>query len=573
MARVPGIKRLRFQLAAILAVAMLPAGIIALFQAGAIAQEGARRSVALLEGEAYIAAAGERRVMIEVRERLRSAARQIATAKSREQACDIATSALFRRYDWGSSFGVFDGDGLPLCGIDSPIDLAATPEWIEFAAKGDFTLGPPREAPGTGQLIIPAYHPIDTPDKRFAAIAAGIDVGVLKALAAPALEGNLGAYPLALIGNGGSVVMLEDDSNTDWLPRTHGVLLGQSPGTKRSTAIDGREYYYITNPISAGQLWAVMGIPDPPVWKQIFSGKNVVTLAPVALWLIAVSVVFFAMDRLVTRHINDISRIATRIGRGELDIQIRDFDDAPAEVKRLGDAVRMMAHNLLEREGRLRELLQSQRSLLLEVHHRVKNNLQMISSLVNMQLRRSGTEGESDALQIVQDRIHSLALVHQNLYATERLDHVALDELLRDLCAHLTASLSKEDQKIEFDLALDHVTVDAEVATPVALFLTEALSNVFKHASKDEGGESRIRITLEGLEDRFRLRVRNPTAPKPEDGGDYEGLGSRLMRGFAAQLGGSASQSRGADFFEVSLDAPIARRSGENEFKVRNIGT
>jgi two-component sensor histidine kinase len=191
-------------------------------------------------------------------------------------------------------------------------------------------------------------------------------------------------------------------------------------------------------------------------------------------------------------------------------------------------------------------------------------------------LRRSASDAEQRSLRLVQDRIHGLAMVHQSLYATERLDSVPLNHLLNDICEHLRTSLKPARAQVALEMDLEEITVDTDVATPIALFVTEAMSNVFKHAVGPTG-ETRIEVRLAREEAGFEVAIMNSLAADPPseaaEGAPLpleraSGLGSRLMSGFAKQIGGESTLETRGGMYRVTLRAPL--RQEPTRFALRN---
>lgn len=559
------LKLLKTQLAVVLAIAMLPAGVIAVVQAISGAAEEAEQRRENLANIAIVRAREERDLFVEVRESMRSAAAIVAKSPGDQEICQAAAASIRDAHVWVSRALLVDRDGKIICGADQELSIADRPYWKEFIRSQQFTISDPRRSGITGKDIVVALHPVIAPESRYYAIGVGIQIDRLTDLARS--KGADEALSFALVGNGGTVIALADGDSGDWLPDDPVPLLGFLPRSIDLPGRDATERHYFAHPLVTDEVWALAAAEPLTFMDRAASREAFAIVTPIVLWLIAVGVVFVAINRLVTRHVADLRSVATRIGVGDLNTEIRPFDDAPSEIRGLAEAIRRMSANLQERDHRLRELLDTKQGLLLEVHHRVKNNLQMISSLVNIQQRRTKDGGELEALQVVQDRIHGLALVHQNLYAGERLDHVALDQLLGDICHHIAGSLGTE-RSVEVTNKLSSVTVDAEIATPVALFLTEALGNAFKHA---RGGDQpgRIEVELEADTERFRLRVQNPVDDSEDTGKEQSGLGLRLMQGFAGQLSGKMTTERGDGTFTVVLEAPISKDHQPAQFKVR----
>src|SRR3546814_2420748 len=124
------------------------------------------------------------------------------------------------------------------------------------------------------------------------------------------------------------------------------------------------------------------------------------------MWVIAIGVAWFADDPLVLRPIRLLRRPANAYAKGHFEARTAGIDDVPEELRELGVTMHKMADVISLHESELRKSLQEQKTLLKEVYHRVKNNLQVVSSLVNLQVSRAANEHERGALRATQDRIH-----------------------------------------------------------------------------------------------------------------------------------------------------------------------
>ena len=197
------------------------------------------------------------------------------------------------------------------------------------------------------------------------------------------------------------------------------------------------------------------------------------------------------------------------------------------------------------REGaRKMELAVQEKTVLLqEVHHRVKNNLAVTASLLSMKADDCGPEARL-ALEESQQRVHSIALVHEHLYASGCLDHINFDEYARDLAQGVYAACGGEQRGISLDLELDPIEVGIERAVPCALILNELLSNAFKYAFAG-GRTSRILVSFHQPEPGcLELAVEDDGAGLPAGslGGQNESLGLRIVGILARQLDGSLEQ-------------------------------
>lgn len=555
----PSLRRLRVQFALIIAISMAPAGLLAALQAVSNANGALEQRESLLASEMRNTAFEERDVLNRVRSTLVTAARSVEREILNEGSCRQTLGDLVAEDPMLRRAVVLDLKGAPVCGLDDPFNPVRPSEWRDFSARPRLVLGTPRTSPPEKPAFVPAYYPLPAGRPEAFALAVGVDHEILRRLAAS--DGRV--HPFGLVDESGNLIADNRAARETWLPASRTALLGAIDRTVRGTSADGERRLFFTHPVLPGQLWAVTSAPRQSLADIMTSREGFAILWPILLWMLAVAVAYVTIDRLVTRHLAYLQRVAVRLGRGEFNADIEPLYGAPTEIRRLGDAIRIMARNLTERDARLRELIAIQKSLLLEVHHRVKNNLQMISSLMNIQLRRSTDLDGQQVLRLVQDRIHSLALVHQHLYAADKFDHLALDRLCRDLCDNLHVSLKPAGAEVDFAYALEPVTVEAEIATPVALFLTEAITNVFKHAVAGHQRHS-VRVALRLAGEAFELSIANPVpeaAQRPRPPAGRQRLGSRLMDSFATQLGGSCERSDAGGEFRITLRAPVASRA------------
>jgi len=206
-----------------------------------------------------------------------------------------------------------------------------------------------------------------------------------------------------------------------------------------------------------------------------------------------------------------------------------------------------LAISTRELEARVRErtaIALEREVLLREVHHRVKNDLQLICSLLNMQARRLTDPKSVAALEDSQARVQTIALIHEYMYQSESLAALPFSQNIRSLSASVLRVAGTPAGQVRLDVQVeDEVTLPVDRAIPCGLILTELLTNALKHAFPD-GRNGTLRVVLRKQDDsRVALFVEDdgvgmPTPPSSNGRGDGKGsLGYRLIRAFAEQLG------------------------------------
>ncbi len=180
----------------------------------------------------------------------------------------------------------------------------------------------------------------------------------------------------------------------------------------------------------------------------------------------------------------------------------------------------------------LEAALAAKTRLLQEIDHRTKNNLQLISSLLLLQSRRTPDPGTRAALRGMLERVGAIAQVHRRLFQGGEAQRFELAEFLRDLAAELAVACRRDD--VEMRLSLDPVEVPASQAAPLALVANELISNACRHAYP-EGTGGVVAIELRGGAEGFELTVSDNGAGMPP-GGEQAGFGLTVARLLSQQL-------------------------------------
>jgi two-component sensor histidine kinase len=254
-------------------------------------------------------------------------------------------------------------------------------------------------------------------------------------------------------------------------------------------------------------------------------------LAWLAIWL--------ATERQVNQWIGYLRRCAEAYRGGHYGLR-PSLENAPAEFRTLGSAMQDMAEGIQHRDMNLREAIVQKTMLIRETHHRVKNNLQIVMSLLSLQAAQSSDGAVREALNTARARINALALVHRILHEVEDQTTVDLPRMLKELTQQIVGAMAAEGSNIHAGVDILPRQVPGEVAVPLALFTVEALTNIFKHAFPLVQTSGAITVSLQAAgPGHLRLAIAD-NGVGFSDAERSPGTGDRLLNVFGRQLRGIA---------------------------------
>jgi two-component sensor histidine kinase len=210
----------------------------------------------------------------------------------------------------------------------------------------------------------------------------------------------------------------------------------------------------------------------------------------------------------------------------QLEANMEELRRKNAEVEA---AARIIARELQEKEVLFRE-----------IHHRVKNNLQVVQSLLKMQVRALPAGEARAAIEATILRVRSMATVHERLYQMPNLADLPLAEFLRDIFNGVIAAYSLHSGRIKFHLNAEEIRLNLETAVPFGLLANELLSNSLKHGFPDgKKGTISVSAHREGGAVRVVIQDNGIGLPENFDAASGNSMGLNLAQSLARQLGGS----------------------------------
>ena len=307
--------------------------------------------------------------------------------------------------------------------------------------------------------------------------------------------------------------------------------------TWSSRDLDKRGRTFSAAPLVDDNVFVVLSAPTPGLvsWASINPISRM--LLPLLAFFMALAAVLWVAERGVVRWIVYLQRVAAIYARGRFTVRPLQAERAPPEIRELAATLDAMAGTIVTRDASLMDSLAEKDALMREIHHRVKNNLQIITSLLNMQQRALADPAAKAAMNDTRQRITALAQIYRALYQGPDLKRVDLRPFLEELTAQLLANDMSTSPLVRTEVHADPLVIDPDRLAPIALFAVEAITNAQKHAFGPNGGTLEVGFHVRGEEAELSISDDGPGAADSLGGG----VGRTLMTAFARQLRGKVS--------------------------------
>lgn len=559
---------LRTNLVAVVAVAFLPALVLSGVGAyrDAAASKARRTQSVVAAGE--LAAAAHRQIIEGSRRLLVSACAEDTVQKSADPGaapadvaqCQAYLSRLTRDFPTDySAILVTDAGGEVRCAsAPSAVDknLGDRQIFKTVREKRDFSIGTTIASRVTRTSIIPLAIPL-TRDNQFAGMCA---IGIsLKTFMDGALAGRSDAV---LVDRSGAP--LGGRSEMAFALPVAGRI---ADAIKNSQPVftdfgqNGLPYEFHLLPVVGDALFAVAAVPVGETLSALLLDWSLFGLFVLAL-LAGLLAVWIGAERWVVRPLRHVQEFAGRVARGE-NIKLQPADPWTPEIVAISRGINEMAEAIASREGELRSGLEQRDHMLREIHHRVKNNLQMISSLLNLQAGEIRSPRLRRFFGDAQNRVLTLSILHRHLYERSSWSLVDFQQFISDLVRQITVARRSDEATPRYQIRAPVMAVGPDVAIPIGLIVTEAVSSALSH---DFSAVSHPEIRIEAIQkadDLAELIIEDngaDTGTGSIEPGRRGGFGVTLLRGLSMQLGGEATISaRDGGGMRIVVEFPLPK--------------
>ena len=422
-------------------------------------------------------------------------------------ACERAQNSLAVAPAVAQRFELNSPDGQPLCSVGA------------VAKPGDFTL----VAPGAIRLRLAS-------DRQSVVVRVGV-IGGMATAAVPAseirsvaLDRNSSIEALAILDGDERITLLEAKRSDD----------------------DRRGHLITERPLADGTLVARIGAKVP----RITTLDRLFLLLPLLMWVMAALITWFLVTRLLIRPLRRLERAVARIQPGESGDVLPDRLGPATEIQELRDAFARSLTRIEQSEHEMADALDGQRRLVREVHHRVKNNLQVVASLLNIHGRTAETPAARAAYEAIGRRVGALSVVHRNHFAEmEENRGIALRPLMVELAAELRGGAPEAARGLVIDLDVETVHTTQDVAVSIAFLTTEIIEYAMLHRPEEQ-----IEVSLRRCSElTARLMVASPVLVPDEAESPGKVQFERVVGGLAKQLRSPLERKLG----RYSVDLPV----------------
>ena len=555
---------LTFRIGLLLTIALFPIGLIAISLTRQIAQQESQRAETSLLALTAEAAASEESFMRAGATVAGALAASVPVVRDILAECDGIFTAFIQAHSQYTFAGYINRDGIAVCASEKRgADLSNTSIFQKMKASPVPRIDVTPKGAISGLSVIVLSQPLF--DKN-----GGFDGYVAVSLPNQRIFRNLEILsverPLELVtfNDQGAILSaesgLQDVGNRLPRDRTLSSFVGRPRVAFTGETVGGEERVFAVVPIISDKVYALGSWPV----TRIHSGFNSMFLSPLLfpslMWLVSLGVAYMAVHRLAIRNITDLRVRMSQFINGRRFQRSRPGLRMPLEFREIDQTWEELADTVIREEAELENTIHGRTVLLKEVHHRVKNNLQLIASIVSMKIRKSTSPEARTVLKEVQMRVMSIATVHQALYTTSTVGRVQADELLENIVAKTIEVGLQPTGAIRIETSYEPMSLYPDQAVPLSLLASEAVTNALKYVGRPADGVPWISVRLmHPTHQEAALEIENscgdPMIPAEQARGT--GLGASLIKAFTQQMRGAVTITNDPGHYLVRVTFPI----------------
>lgn len=556
------VQKLGFQIAFLLAAVLLPLTLVSMVNSATAVQEMRARSEAALTGETMLAAAKEIRLIQEARGSAAAIASLIVPMLPDPAACIAALRSFAKDHPNYSQVSFIPVSGQLRCSSTGKmLDVSDNPNFQNTvrAQRPGFSVS--RFGPISGTSVLAVSHPVfDGIGQYLGYIGMSLPHSTLEV----ALVSNETTRPLELMTFDRDGELLAATGGLEKadlsLPRDRSLkaLMSETPTAFSALSVGGENKIYSVVPVVPAELFALGIWPADPNIDLDLAPVPISILVPALIWVASLVVAVLSVEWLVNRPIRRLNTSINAFAKGDRNLRNTDVGGAPLEIREMAAAFELMTDAVMRDEAELEDTVHQKEVLLREVHHRVKNNLQMIASIMNMHGRKAQTLETQQVIKGLQGRVMSLATIHRELYQTTGLGDVHASELLDAIARQTVNVAARPDRRFDLQLELADIRVTPDQAVPLAMLAGEGLMNAM--ACAGVAGPQATALTLrliraapDGAMVEITTLAEAEGSALSHETEESRGISGQLLTVFAMQLGGKLEQTNASGLYRLAV--------------------
>lgn len=468
---------IRLRLMLVVGLALAPLALASIIQAVLNFRAYQKETDRVLMQTALYAAYSEQNIFARAEQLLHSIARRPEKTDTGQECFNELSDALVGAMPIVNLTRV-DANGHIICmGAVSPsTPIYAKLAWWPALRKSDHIIvGNQFQSKILKRTVLPIALPLHNKDGTFAgAVSVAVDLQWLET--APQVT-KLPEGALSLILDSDGKVLASNHSIPDGMPLE--VVSNANGGRRKVFTLNtsaGERWRWVAEPIGISDKYVAFGIPEPRLLGTFRGYLLVDVLLTLLIVAATVAAIWLGTEWLVIRWTIYLKRVAVAYGRNHFTLSLDDLKAAPEEFRLLGREMKRMAIAIQDRDRNLNKALERQFAMTREIHHRVKNNLQIVSSLISIYAQTISNPVAKSAFRQIMARVDALTLIQRLIEKSDSDPTLDMQHVFEQLADQLRELANEAGQQLSIQVEVGHRPLPPDIATPIVLFTIEALS-------------------------------------------------------------------------------------------------
>ena len=536
---------LRARITLLVIITILPIVVLSMWQGFDRIRTDQRRIADSLLESVFRAASDEQEVFVRAEETLKTLAED-KTILSGATGCGHRLAAALQGQQGFANLARISADAKLLCSAiptRAIPDFRTLPWWNEAKTNQKFKLSGVTRSWALNRDVFLGVLPVANTDGKFhGTINVALDISWLTFVHAH--QSRLAPGSIVAVFDKSGAIAISNEMNT-----AKRIFSAQTPHQNGSTQTqskmlsDGTAWTFAFAPILRRDYYVGLAMPNNILYSVSYTQLLFDLLIPLLLIVATYLALWCAIDTYCIRWIGQLKDVATKYSTGTFSTPVGAFDAAPTEFREIGNILNQMGRSIEQKNASLVDVIAHKDELIREVHHRVKNTLQIVLSLLSLQSHDLQDPNARKAIEQARQRISALALAKRKIGEQETEGSVNIQPLLVEAVGQAQRHFEAFNSMLDVSINIAQCQVDKEFAIPLTLFTNEAMTSAIEQTTADADKTNCISVSLQPSADGFmRLVVATPaTDLRRLSPANNDDMSPRLMKALAQQVAGTLS--------------------------------